>query len=281
MRPFAARFGKATNLIRSDVPLAEDRMRAVAPSIFAEGKHTSRSDRYTYIPTIEILRGLDREGFKPYMVAQGKSRIEGKAEYTKHLVRMRYAEQVNTRPEVNEIILINSHDGASTYQMLAGVFRFVCLNGMVTGQMVEDIRIPHKGDVQHEVIEGAFRVVDTFKQIDESVSTMKALSLNIGEQSAFASAALALRFGDRSAEGAAPAPVTAEQINEPRRWDDRGQSLWTTFQRIQENTTKGGIVGRSAEGRRVRTRAVNGIDGNVALNRALWVLADEMRKLKA
>jgi hypothetical protein len=30
---------------------------------------------------------------------------------------------VTTRPEANEIILINSHDGASSYQMLAGVFR--------------------------------------------------------------------------------------------------------------------------------------------------------------
>jgi integrase len=57
------------------------------------------------------------------MVAQSKSRIEGKTEFTKHMIRMRHAGQVNTRPEANEIILINSHDGASSYQMLAGVFR--------------------------------------------------------------------------------------------------------------------------------------------------------------
>jgi hypothetical protein len=36
---------------------------------------------------------------------------------------MRHAGQVQTRPEANEIILINSHDGASSYQMLAGMFR--------------------------------------------------------------------------------------------------------------------------------------------------------------
>ena len=76
-----------------------------------------------YIPTIEVLRGLRKEGFEPFMVAQGQSRVEGKAEFTKHMIRIRHAGHVSTRPEANEIILINSHDGASSYQMLAGVFR--------------------------------------------------------------------------------------------------------------------------------------------------------------
>ena len=98
-------------------------MRQAAPSIFATAKHVSRSERYTYIPTIEVLRGLRKEGFEPFMVAQSKSRIEGKTEFTKHMIRMRHAGQVQTKPEANEIILINSHDGASSYQMLAGMFR--------------------------------------------------------------------------------------------------------------------------------------------------------------
>ena len=122
----ATHFARNTRVLRGDQPLNEDQMRRAAPSIFAEGKHFSRSERYTYIPTIDVLRGLRKEGFEPFMVAQGASRIEGKAEFTKHLIRMRHAGQVQTRPEANEIILINSHDGASSYQMLAGVFR-LCL----------------------------------------------------------------------------------------------------------------------------------------------------------
>ena len=118
----ATRFGgRSTNVIRSDAPLSEDQMRAAAPSIFAQGKHASRSDRYTYIPTIDVLRGLRKEGFEPFMVAQGSSRIEGRTEFTKHMIRMRHAGQVQAKPEANEIILINSHDGASSYQMLAGM----------------------------------------------------------------------------------------------------------------------------------------------------------------
>ena len=256
----ATRFARNTRVMRGDQPLSEDQMRAAAPSIFAEGKHASRSERYTYIPTIDVLRGLRKEGFEPFMVAQGASRVEGKAEFTKHMIRMRHAGQVQTRPEANEIILINSHDGASSYQMLAGMFRFVCCNGLVVGEVVEDIRIPHKGNIQGEVIEGAFRVLDEFEQVNEHTEAMKALQLQLPQ--------LLARQGFL-------------QLIEARRPEDIGHSLWTTFQRVQENVIRGGQPGRSAQGRRLQTRPVGSIDRGVSLNRALWMLAEEMRKLKA
>ena len=276
----ATRFARNTFVVRSETPLADDQMRQAAPSIFAAGKHESRSERYTYIPTIEVLRGLRKEGFEPFMVAQGKSRIEGKAEFTKHMVRMRHAGHVSTKPEANEIILINSHDGASSYQLLAGQFRFICCNGLVVGTVSNDIRIPHKGNIQGDVIEGAFRVLEDFEAVDASTEGMKALTLRPEEETAFATAALALRYGERT-EGQPPAPVTADQLIEVRRPEDLGRSLWTTFQRVQENTLRGGQPGRTVQGRRTHTRAIGSIDRSVSLNRALWVLAEEMRKLKA
>jgi hypothetical protein len=277
----ATHLAPTTRVLRSEQPLGEDQMRAAAPSIFAEGKHASRSERYTYIPTIDVLRGLRQE-------AQGASRVEGKAAFTKHMIRMRHhrdrSGQVQARPETNEIILINSHDGASSYQMLAGMFRFVCCNGLVVGEVVDDIRIPHKGNIQGEVIESAFRVLDEFEQVEEHAEAMKTLQLAPPEEIAFATAALALRFGEYRVEesgGHRPAPVTAEQLIEARRPEDLGHSLWTTFQRVQENVIRGGQPGRSAQGRRLQTRPVGSIDRGVSLNRALWMLAEEMRKLKA
>jgi hypothetical protein len=283
MQPtLATRFAHTTRVLRTEAPLSEDQMRRTAPSIFAQGKHASRSERYSYIPTIDVLRGLQKEGFEPFMVAQGLSRIEGKTEYTKHLIRMRHAGQVQARAEANEIILINSHDGASSYQMLCGMFRFVCCNGLVIGDVVEDIRIPHKGHIQGEVIEGAFRVLDEFEAVNEHTEAMKALRLEPHEEIAFATAALALRFGERAVEegGHRPTPVTAEQLNEARRIDDIGHNLWATFQRVQENVMRGGQPARSAQGRRMQTRAVTAIDRGVSLNRALWMLAEEMRTIK-
>ncbi len=279
----ATRFARSTRVLRSELPLTEDQMHQAAPSIFAGGKHSSRSDRYAYIPTIDVLRGLRHEGFEPFMVAQGHSRIEAKAAYTKHMVRLRHADQARHRPEVNEIILVNSHDGASSYQLLAGQFRFVCCNGLVVGDVVDDIRIPHRppktGDLSTDVIEGAFRVVDEFEAVDQATAAMKAIELEPDEERALARAALALRYGER-AEGEPPAPIDAEQLTQPRRPEDQGRSLWLGFQRIQESLMRGGIPGRTVQGRRMHTREVASIDRGIALNRALWVLAEEMRRLK-
>jgi Domain of unknown function (DUF932) len=280
----ATRFARNTRVLRGDAPLSEDQMRGAAPSVFAQGKHASRSERYTYIPTIDVLRGLRKEGFEPFMVAQGQSRIEGKAEFTKHMIRMRHiggdAGTAITKPEANEIILINSHDGASSYQLLSGIFRYVCSNGLVVGTVSNDIRVPHRGNIQGEVIEGAFRVLDDFAAVNDATASMKVLDLQPEEERAFATAALALRYGERT-EDQAPAPITVEQLTEARRFEDTGRSLWLSMNRIQSNIMQGGQPGRSAQGRRIHTRPVGSIDRTVTLNRALWVLAEEMRKLKA
>ena len=262
--------------IRSHLPLSDEQIIVVAPSIFAEEKHESRSARYTCIPTGDVLRGLRKEGFSPFMVCQARPRDEGKREHAKHMVRLRHASQIESR-EANEIILLNSHDGSSSYQMLSGVFRFVCSNGMVSGDTLSDIRIRHKGNIVDNVIEGAFRVLEDFEQIGGQMQGMKALALNQGEQNAFAHAALALKYDT----DLAPAPVTESQVLRPRRPEDAASDLWTTFNRVQENMIKGGLRGRSSTGQVRQTREVTGIDQNIKLNRALWLLSEEMRKLKA
>ena len=278
------RFGRRTQAMRSAEPLTEDQMRRVAPSIFAEGKHASRSERYSYIPTIDVLRSLREEGLVPFMVAQGGSRIAGKAEFTKHMIRMRVIggrhATANARPEVHEVILINSHDGVSSYQLLAGVFRLVCLNGLVVGTVAHGLRVPHKGKVEDTVIEGAIRVLSDVGAVTESVEGMKAITLSPCEEHAFASAALRLRYGD-AVEGQPLAPINASRLIEPRRVEDVGHSLWLCLQRVQEHLLRGGQRGRSTLGRRLQTRPIGGIDRGVNLNRALWNLAEDMRTLKA
>jgi hypothetical protein len=153
----------------------------------------------------------------------------------------------------------------------------VCCNGLVCGDTVADVRVHHKGDVAGHVIEGAYEVLHGFERAQASRDAMQAITLDNGEAEVFARAALALKYDDPDK----PAPITESQVLAPRRFDDRRPDLWSVFNRTQENLTQGGLMGRSANGRRQRTRPVQGIDQNVRLNRALWLLADGMRQLKA
>jgi hypothetical protein len=260
---------------RSATTLTNDQIAHYAPSVLAESAHESRGERYTFIPTIQVLDALRSEGFQPFEVRQTKVRDEGKREHTKHLVRLRHATTIESAvgEEVPEIVLVNSHDGSSSYQLLSGFFRMVCSNGLIAGNICNDIRVRHSGNVIDDVIEGSFRVLDNVEEIGSRIDTYKAIELKPEEQEVFANAALQLRW-----DGAAP--VETNRILRPRRWDDRKDDLWTTFNRVQENMLKGGVPGRSATGRRMTTRAIGGVNENVKLNRALWTLADGLAQLK-
>lgn len=264
----ASRFG-AANVIRKDRPLTHDELFRTVPSIFSETKHDSRSDRYTYIPTITLLDNLKREGFQPFFACQTRVRDLSKRDHTKHMLRLRREGQI-TGNQVPEIILLNSHDGSSSYQMLLGMFRAVCQNGLICGETFGEVRVPHKGDVVERVVEGAYKVLGIFDRVDEKREEMQQLMLPPPAQQALAKAALTYRFGDEHQ------PVTESQILSPRRWQDESPDLWTTYQRIQENLIKGGLRGRNAQGRNQQTRVVRGIDGDVKLNRALWMMAETM-----
>ncbi|EKC2495546.1 DUF945 domain-containing protein [Salmonella enterica] len=266
----ASRFGRI-NQIRRDRPLTHEELMQYTPSVFGEGKHTSRSEKYSYIPTITLLENLRREGFEPFFACQSRVRDPGRRDYTKHMLRLRRAGQI-TGQQVPEIIILNSHGGESSFQLLPGIWRQVCANGLVCGQSFGEIRVPHRGDIAEKVIEGAYDVLGVFDRLEEKRDAMQSLLLPPPAQQALAKAALTYRFGEEHQ------PVTTAQVLTPRRREDYGQDLWTVWNTLQENLLKGGLPGRTAQGKRTHTRAVNGIDGDVRLNRALWVMAEQMQQ---
>ncbi len=265
--------------------LGEEELRRAVPSIFAEAPHDSRSTRYAYIPTKNVLDGLSREGFYPVAARQARTRDRSRQDFTKHLIRLR--REGDTFSDVGdvipELVLVNSHDGSSSYHLMAGLFRLVCNNGMVVDDaQIASIRVPHKGDVVGDVIDAAFTVVEQSASSLESAEQWSQLQLSPPERQALAESAHVLRFAD--AEGNVNTPIEPDQLLQPRRYGDRAQDLWTTFNVVQENVIRGGLRGFDQDdtGRRRRrtSRAVKGIDQDVKLNKALWTLASKMADLK-
>jgi hypothetical protein len=260
-------------------PLENEELARIAPAIFAPDAHGSRSDRYAYIPTLDLINGMRSEGFMPVKVTQAKTRDDDKKGFGKHLIRFRRHDQLDAS-EAREVVILNSHDGSSGFRLMAGVYRLVCSNGLITGHTDNEIRIRHSGDAVGQVIEGACKIVKDFDLVAEAIDGMKSINLCEEDQLIFGKAALALRFDDYENSGIKPA-----QIIRPRRIEDQKTDLWTTFNAVQENIIRGGLrgfkVNANGHHARIKTREVKGIDQSVALNRGLWVLAEEMRKLAA
>ena len=269
-------------------PLSNDQIMRLAPSAFAVEKHESRSDRYAYIPTSEVIDGLRGNGFVPMFAKQGNSRVPGKADFTKHLIRFRHEGQTAGMLKVGdtfpEVILVNSHDGTSAYKIMAGLFRLVCLNGMVVSDReFANVSIPHKGDVTNLVIEGSYTVLNESRKALEAADAWAGITLSRPEQMAMAEAAHTVRFG--GSEGGTETPIEPEQLLRVRRYADTGNDLWRTANTIQENVIRGGLTawGRDANDRprRTTTREVRGIDADVKINKALWMLSERMAEIKA
>lgn len=273
----ATRFGRNSHQISGREALDNEALYRHVPSIFAREAHDSRSERYVYVPTIDIVEGLRREGWFPFFAVQAVPRDGDRMGHAKHMLRLRRDGGIG-KPEAAEVIIVNSHDGTSSYQMFAGMLRFVCTNSLVAGERFEEVRVPHKGNIQHDIIEGVYTVAEDFPRLIDASETMKEITLSADERRVLAEASLVARYGEKES------PVHPEQIIEPRRREDAAQSLWMSYNVIQENMIRGGLNGqrRNAEGRirRSQTRAVNGIDQNVTLNRALWTLAEGMQRLK-
>jgi hypothetical protein len=220
---------------------------------------------------LDLLR---KEGFYPFMVAQSRSRIEGKEAYTKHMLRLR-PKTYKEDKEAGEIILINSHDGTSSYKMMAGIYRFVCQNGLIAGDTMAEHTILHKGkDAKYDILEAAYDITNNFEKSKIEIDKMKAIDLEPVEQEIFAESSLIIKYDENEA------PISPQSLLTPNRWNDRKKDLWTTLNVIQENTIKGGQKGVSKTGRRMKTRPVSSIDNNVKLNKALWNLSMRMAELK-
>lgn len=279
-----SRFGSAGIVLRArgNEPLPEAVIRERVPSVYAEDKHESRSEKYTFIPTALLLQQMGNEGFFPMEIRQGGSRDEHKRNFTKHLIRFRRSGVVPVLNETfPEIVLVNSHDGTSSYQLMPGWFRLICSNGLIVSESCgESIKVSHRGNCD-DIIEASYRVVNEFPEQARLIEDMRGTHLDRDEQLLLAETAIPFRFPVE--EGASPV-VTPEQVLRPQRREDVDNSLWTTFNRVQENLTQGGILTTRTDqyGRRNhrRSREVNGIGDNVALNRALWEMTEKFHALK-
>lgn len=249
-----------------------DRIRQFAPTVFATDAHHSRSDRYEMMPTEHLLNELDGAGFRVTELRAAGSRLDDKAGYGKHMIRFR---QEGVQPVVGdvfpEIVLVNSHDGSSSYQLSTGWFRLACLNGLCSPvSETNAISIRHSGHVG-DVIDASFRIVDDFEKQIPRIEAMQTTVLSDGEQKVFAAAAAELK-----AETDEDKSAMATGLLRIRRPADAETTVWNTLNIVQENMMGGKQRLPKVNGRRRTTRAVNGIDENLKLNRALFTLAEQL-----
>ncbi|MFL6605758.1 MAG: DUF932 domain-containing protein [Steroidobacteraceae bacterium] len=244
------------------------------PAAFATHRFERTGPKYAFISTRDLVEALLAAGFYPADARQRMSRGDRRG-YARHMIRFRHESgSVQIVDCVPEVILINSHDSTSSYQLRGGLYRFVCCNGLIIS-LAEfgSICVPHRGNVVAEVVEGAIQITRRFEGIGRTIEQMARTELHLQQQRDFAQRALAVRYKGREAF-----PFDAEKLLVARRQEDSGNTLWAVYNRIQEHLIQGGIDGRAVSGRKSTSRKITAIPEDIRINLELWQYATSLIK---
>lgn len=263
--------------VRNDRPMTRQEIQTAAPSVFASSPWHETSDKYKFIPTYHVLDVLGSLGFQPVRAEQSRSRIEGKANFTKHVVRFRHErffQGIQVGSEFPEIVLTNAHDGASAYALEGGIFRLACLNGMVvSSSSMDKVSIRHtssESDFDKRVIDVTGMLAEALPSIMSQVEAWRGMALAEPIRRTLAVSALAER--DIKVRDVAP-------ILRPARDADSGRDLWTTVNVVQERIVRGGQRVTLEDGRYSTMRPIGSVDADMRFNRALWKQADTLASM--
>ena len=257
--------------------LTETDIRKSAPSVFADKPSSKTTDKFLFVPTFMVIQAMLKDGWRVMWASESRTRIEENKGYTKHMLRFRHPDiKVKSLGDsLPEVVLVNAHNGSSAYKLSAGLFRLVCMNGlMVKSADFDEISYRHSHKVAAEIVDGSARIINNIPQLAGAVDAMKGIDLSQPEKVALAAAASVIRF-----DGEENVKVRPDSILWPNRQADRGNDLWTTFNVVQENLIRG-TRARDLTNHGITIRAVKSIDSLRSVNQGLWKLAEEMKKIK-
>ena len=255
----------------SNGSLSLDVIRKAAPSAFATEKHARTSDRYGFVPTVDVVEALSAQGLRPVFASQTSPRDTSRLGHARHMLRFRpdYAPLIGGEV-VPEVVLINSHDGSSGFSMHLGLFRLVCSNGMVVSDAtLQAVKVSHRINAVEAARSKSLDLISRTGDVVDVIERFRFSPMTRTESQRFAQIAVATRWGDTPPEGLNP-----ERLLTARRDEDAAANMWAVLNTIQENITKGGIaLDRAA--RRSSTRALRSVSEDMRFNSGIWAAADK------
>ena len=260
---------------------------ALAPAVYAHDHAENLTNKYGNFNSANAIEVMRDYGYGVTQAAQVKGRTAQANIHGQHLLAFSKHKDIssgnNERPE---IIFYNSHDGKSSMKLFAGIYRFICSNGIVAGEGFDQKMIHYKSNLDN--FEGILnQTADRLYDISSMTNNMKNITPNSERVVEFAKQALETRFDwygiDKDErERNAYTPRSIRDALTSSRVEDNNDDAWTIFNRVQESVLRGGIhiLGNTTRrGRKMeaykKSKALTSIKQNVDINRALWDIAQE------
>lgn len=245
--------------------ITTDILKTITPSVFATSPSTKMSNKYTFVPTMDILENFDREGWHVASASQ-----VGRGLHSKHELRLRNGQFPQVGDSLIEAIIRNSHDGTTTFSVSAGLYRLVCSNGLTVPTSISDkISVRHMKFDMDTVREITDQFAERLPVIQNSVGKMETSFLNEERTVDFVNKSALIRWE----KGSIP-KINVEDFIRPLRHEDNGNTVWKTFNVIQEKFVRGGLKYQSEKGRVTSMKQLKDFQAVNKINTNLWELAE-------
>lgn len=248
------------------------------PAVGSQVASPKMSEKYGYVNSLEVASFLENEGWNLVSATQRKiikNSSPEKHKFATHWLKFRKPTSDLIDRQVGDIVpeiyFKNSHDGTSGVSFEAGLHRLVCSNGLIVkDKTFADIRLRHSIKHVSELKPMLEEFVHGFSNISNRINEMKEISLGMEEQLELAEIAKSLLWGQHIPK------VEAQKIVQARREEDSNNDLWSVYNRVQENLSKGGLEGvgnvltAKNEVRKIKTRDIKNMFKYISFNSKLW-----------
>ena len=224
---------KGINLI----PLNNDinKLSAFIPSLDKGWRASQRiNSKETMVESLDAVRELQRQGWN--IAGAYEQRNKQNRKVGSHFIRMEHPDfkVTNSKGKTDAVAtmnIFNSTTGVKPMELDLGAYRQVCSNGMIAHTSYSNAKVPHTEKGQYSLQEILCDLGIRTQGVIEEFNKLKERDLSPQEAMHLATQAAEIRFGKGHR-------IDVSQLLNVVREEDKGEDVWTVFNRIQENLTQ-------------------------------------------
>lgn len=269
--------------------LTEEDIQKSCPAAFLTEGTNNVSDKYVVARTIDVVHDLEKLGWYPVKAVQRKPQKNSSGRFNFHMVvfqnpdvkivksiKNENGEEVETTDCFPRIILSNSMDGCCSFKFMVGLFRLVCSNGLIiASDQFADMKIRHINYTFEDLKNLITKVVEELPGQVDQMNKMQKIVLTPEQQKELTLKMYRIRQGkDENDETVVLDDDAIDDLLEATREEDKGNSLWLVFNRVQERLTKGMFSTLNKKGKVRKAKAIKGFVRDLQFNTKIWTLAE-------
>ena len=219
------------------IPLNNDikKLSAFIPSLDKDWRASQRiNSKATMVESLDAVREFQKQGWN--IAGAYEQRNKQNRKIGSHFIRMEHPDfkVTNSKGKTDAVATMNisnSTTGIKPMELDLGAYRQVCSNGAIAHTSYSSAKVPHTEQGQYTLQEILCDLGIRTQGVMEEFNRLKEKNVSPQEAMNLATEAAEIRFGKGHR-------IDVSQLLNVVREEDKGDDVWTVFNRIQENLTQ-------------------------------------------